>query len=131
MERTVDLLYKRKESILKKKDGVLTNGGFEKKTKKKQKKKTFSGLSESLTRFTISFVSYMRILNLNLVNHLNNLVKSFVKSKRRTHLIRLIFRSPLPLSWKLSGRLKIRLRQARTALRPSILNISDKTVSNF
>ena len=42
----MDLLYKRKKSILKKKDGVLTNGGFKKKTK------TFSGLSESLTRFT-------------------------------------------------------------------------------
>ena len=50
----MDLLYKRKESILKKKDGVLTNGGFEKKTKQKTKKKTFSGLSESLTRFTTS-----------------------------------------------------------------------------
>ena len=46
----VDLLYKRKESILKKKDGVLTNGGFEKNNNKK--KKTLSGLSESLTRFT-------------------------------------------------------------------------------
>ena len=48
----MDLLYKRKKSILKKKDGVLTNGGFEKQ-KKKQKKKRSQGLSESLTRFTI------------------------------------------------------------------------------
>ena len=54
LEQTVDLLYKRKESILKKKDGVLTNGGFEKQNK--TKKKTFSGLSESLTRFTMTLL---------------------------------------------------------------------------
>ena len=53
LERTVDLLYKRKESILKKKDGVLTNGGFEKQKKQKKKKRS-QGLSESLTRFTIN-----------------------------------------------------------------------------
>ena len=35
----MDLLYKQKESIFKKKDRVLTNGGFEKKKNKKQKKK--------------------------------------------------------------------------------------------
>ena len=52
----MDLLYKKKESILKKKDRVLTNGGFE----KKNKKKTFSGLSESLTRFTINLLALPR-----------------------------------------------------------------------
>ena len=46
----MDLLYKGNKRILKKKDGVLTNGGFEKKTKQKTKKKTFSGLSESLKK---------------------------------------------------------------------------------
>ena len=49
----MDLLNKRKESIFKKKDGVLTNGGFEKQKKQKKKKRS-QGLSESLTRFTMS-----------------------------------------------------------------------------
>ena len=68
----MDLLYKRKESILKKKDGVLTNGGFEKQ-KKQKKKKTFSGLSESLTRFTMMRPNFFgqvnrKISSLNMTN---------------------------------------------------------------